>query len=74
MNSLKNSMTSFGYNSKAYRLFSFWDKIEGNEVLVVATHGILKKHRKHHPKKLKKQKKSESNILKTRQEINSYGK
>jgi phage-related protein len=25
------------YNNKAYRLFSFWDKIDGKETLVVAT-------------------------------------
>ena len=34
------------YNSKAYRLFSFWDKIDGKETLIVATHGILKKSQK----------------------------
>lgn len=26
------------YNSKAYRLFAFWDKIDGKDTLVVATH------------------------------------
>lgn len=31
------------YNGKAFRLFSFWDKSNGKETLVVATHGILKK-------------------------------
>ena len=34
------------YNGKAYRLFSFWDNSSGNEVLVIATHGILKKTQK----------------------------
>jgi phage-related protein len=34
------------YNGKAYRLFSFWDKIDGKEALVVGTHGILKKTQK----------------------------
>ncbi len=34
------------YNGKTYRLFSFWDKINGKETLVVATHGILKKTKK----------------------------
>ncbi len=29
------------YKSKAYRLFSFWDKTQGKEILVKATHGIL---------------------------------
>lgn len=42
------------YNSKAYRLFSFWDKTEGKETLVVATHGILKKTQKTPSKEIKK--------------------
>ena len=42
------------YNNKAYRLFSFWDKIDGKEALVVATHGILKKTQKTPPKEIKK--------------------
>ncbi len=42
------------YNSKAYQLFSFWDKFDGKETLVVATHGILKKTQKTPPKEIKK--------------------
>jgi len=42
------------YNSKAYRLFSFWDKVEGKDTLVVATHGILKKTQKTPTKEIKK--------------------
>lgn len=42
------------YNSKTYRLFSFWDRIAGNGALVVATHGILKKTQKTPPKEIKK--------------------
>ncbi len=42
------------YNSRAYRLFSFWDKNEGNETLVIATHGILKKTQKTPPKEIMK--------------------
>jgi phage-related protein len=38
------------YNSKAYRLFSFWDTTTGQERLVIATHGILKKTQKTPPK------------------------
>ena len=34
------------YNGKSYRLFSFWDKSDGSETLVIATHGILKKSQK----------------------------
>lgn len=39
------------YNGNAYRLFSFWDKIDGKETLIVATHGVLKKHKKRLRKK-----------------------
>jgi phage-related protein len=42
------------YKNKTYRLFSFWDKSEGKETLVVATHGILKKTQKTPPKEIKK--------------------
>ena len=42
------------YNGKAYRLFSFWGKIDGKETLVVATHGILKKTQKTPSKEIKK--------------------
>lgn len=42
------------YNSKAYRLFSFWDKTDGNETLVIATHGIYKKTQKTPIKEIKK--------------------
>ena len=42
------------YNNKAYRLFSFWDKIEGKETLVIATHGILKKTQKTPLKEIRK--------------------
>jgi phage-related protein len=42
------------YNGKAYRLFSFWDKTNEIETLVVATHGILKKTQKTPTKEIKK--------------------
>jgi len=42
------------YNSKAYRLFSFWDTTDEKQTLVVATHGILKKTQKTPPKEIKK--------------------
>lgn len=42
------------YNSKVYRLFSFWDKSGGKETLVVSTHGIMKKAQKTPPKEIKK--------------------
>ena len=42
------------YNGKAYRLFSFWEKIAGKETLVIATHGIVKKTQKTPSKEIKK--------------------
>ena len=42
------------YNGKAFRLFSFWDKSDGKETLVVATHGILKKSQKTPSKEIEK--------------------
>lgn len=42
------------YNGKAYRLFSFWDKKDNKEIIVIATHGILKKIQKTPPKEIKK--------------------
>jgi phage-related protein len=42
------------YNNKAYRLFAFWDNIEGKSVLVVATYGILKKTQKTPQKEIEK--------------------
>jgi phage-related protein len=44
------------YNGKAYRLFSFWDNVDGKETLVVATHGILKKTQKTPSKEIKRAK------------------
>lgn len=31
------------YQKTYYRLFAFWDKSGGNDTLVIATHGIIKK-------------------------------
>jgi phage-related protein len=42
------------YKNNAYRLFSFWDKTNGKETMVVATHGILKKTQKTPPNEIKK--------------------
>ena len=42
------------HNSKAYRLFSFWDRTDGKETLVIATHGVLKKTQKTPKKEIKK--------------------
>jgi phage-related protein len=34
------------YNKTQYRLFAFWDKTDNSNVLVIATHGIIKKTKK----------------------------
>lgn len=31
------------YNKSYYRLLAFWDKLDKNDTIVVATHGIIKK-------------------------------
>jgi len=42
------------YSGKQYRLFAFWSKENGADVLVVATHGIIKKTDKVPEKEIKK--------------------
>jgi phage-related protein len=42
------------YNSKAYRLFAFWDKSRKVETVVISTHGILKKTQKTPTKEIEK--------------------
>lgn len=42
------------YNSKAYRLFAFWDKSKKNNTVVISTHGILKKTQKTPTKEIEK--------------------
>ncbi|WP_317207906.1 type II toxin-antitoxin system RelE/ParE family toxin [Membranihabitans marinus] len=34
------------YNRKQYRLFAFWDKTDSKVIIVIATHGIIKKGQK----------------------------
>ncbi|MCY7420558.1 MAG: type II toxin-antitoxin system RelE/ParE family toxin [Chitinophagaceae bacterium] len=55
------------YKSKAYRLFSFWDKTQGKETLVIATHGILKKTQKTPPKEIKKAEEIRKQYLENKQ-------
>ena len=42
---LKNEIWKFRtlYNKTYYRIFAFWDKSNGSETLIIATHGIVKK-------------------------------
>lgn len=42
------------YNSKSYRFFAFWNKRDGKETMVVATHGIMKKTQKTPLKEIEK--------------------
>jgi phage-related protein len=42
------------YNSKAYRLFAFWDNSKKNDTVVISTHGILKKTQKTPTKEIEK--------------------
>ena len=42
------------YKNKSYRLFAFWDNIEEQRVLVIATHGILKKTQRTPSKEIEK--------------------
>lgn len=42
------------YEGKAYRIFAFWDKSAEKEILVLATHGILKKTTKTPSREIKK--------------------
>lgn len=42
------------YNSKAYRLFAFWDRSKKNDTVVISTHGILKKTQKTPTKEIEK--------------------
>ena len=42
------------YNGQSYRLFAFWDTTEAESLLVISTHGILKKTQKTPPKEIEK--------------------
>lgn len=42
------------YKNKTYRLFAFWNKVDGKETFVIATHGILKKTQKTPAKEIMK--------------------
>lgn len=55
------------YNGNTYRLFSFWDKRQGKETLVVATHGIHKKTQKTPTKEIQKAEEIRRQYLASRQ-------
>ena len=39
---------------RQYRLLAFWDKVNGTDTLVIATHGFIKKTQKTPPKEIAK--------------------
>ena len=55
------------YKSKAYRFFSFWDRTQENETLVIGTHGILKKTQKTPAKEIKKAEEIRKQYLENKQ-------
>ena len=42
------------YGNLQYRMFAFWDKQNNEDVLVICTHGMIKKTDKTPPKELKR--------------------
>ena len=42
------------FNRKHYRLLAFWDKVDNEEILVLATHGFIKKTQKTPKSEIKK--------------------
>lgn len=54
------------YNSKAYRLFAFWDKSKKNNTVVISTHGILKKTQKTPTKEIEKAENIRTEYLKNK--------
>lgn len=61
------------YNGKAFRLFSFWDKSDGKETLVVATHGVSKKTQKTPTKETKKAEVIRKQYLEYKTQNKCYG-
>ena len=57
------------YNSKTYRLYSFGDRTGGQETLVIATHGIIKKTQKTPLKEIKKAEEIRSRYLENKSKL-----
>lgn len=51
------------YENLQYRLFAFWDKRDNQDVLVICTHGMVKKTDKVPSKELEKAKKIRTNYF-----------
>jgi phage-related protein len=56
------------YNTKAYRLFAFWDKSKKTDTVVISTHGILKKTQKTPTKEITKAEKIREEYLKQKKD------
>lgn len=54
------------YNGKQYRLLAFWDNSEKNNVLVIATHGFIKKSDKTPPQEINRAKEIMKEYLKNK--------
>jgi len=54
------------YNRTAYRLFAFWDRSDGQQPMIIATHGIVKKTQKTPAKEIEKAEKIIKQYLETK--------
>ena len=45
------------HNKTKYRLFAFWDKTDKTETVVISTHGIERRPKRHRKKRLKRRNK-----------------
>jgi len=61
------------HKGKAYRLFSFWDRTDDKETLVIATHGILKKTQKTPAKEIKKAEEIRVQFLNNKAKKSNHG-
>lgn len=55
------------FNKTQYRIFAFWDKQDHREILVLATHGIVKKSAKIRKKEIRKAEKIRRKYFETKQ-------
>lgn len=62
------------YKQTYYRLFSFWDKTDKKETLVVATHGIIKKTEKIPKAEIEKARTIMKQYFEQKLENDSHGK
>jgi len=58
------------YQGLQYRLFAFWDKTSTTEILVISTHGFIKKQSKIPEQEIKKAIQSKVNYFENKQSKN----